>query len=336
MTSRNTVDPLVGVVVLNWNNYKATSRCLRSLLSRGDAAIRIYLVDNASTDGSWEKLSSEFSGSPVARCRNLENLGFAAGCNVGIAKALSEGCEYILLLNNDCIWLAPEGIAPAVRSAFRDPTIGLIGGKILAYPDQTRIWSVGGHLTILGGERYIGSGRLDRGQYERRCMRQFVSGALMLISRSLLEMLGPLPDVYFFGTEDWEYCLRARRLGFKVVYEPTFVALHEAGNSHDHSDPKYVYNRALSRMLFRRRNQTKWGHVAWRALYGIYLRYFFWPKYLIFRKRYLMATNARVMREVTLKAYADAPYVSRISRGLVEDWRQPMRSDGAAERRREV
>ena len=91
-----------------------------------------------------ERLEREFGGDGKVFLRNGENLGFAVGNNRGIARSLGDGCAYVLLLNNDCIAAAPSVLEGAVSLAESDPRCGIVGGKLLYWPDTGRIWSVGG------------------------------------------------------------------------------------------------------------------------------------------------------------------------------------------------
>src|SRR6266571_4332968 len=158
--------PPVGVVVLNWNNYPASERCLRSLLGISYPATTVYLVDNGSVDSSMERLEHEFAARGVVCMRNGENLGFAAGCNAGIARALADGCAYVLLINNDCIVARQSLLEDAVALAEADPSCGIIGGKLLYWPETARIWGVGGRIRW-SHDTFTGSDELDRGQYAK-------------------------------------------------------------------------------------------------------------------------------------------------------------------------
>lgn len=93
----------VGIIVLNWNNYSDTIRCVRTVLKQQYSNFRVYVADNGSTDGSFESLKEDINDVRVTWIENGANLGFAAGCNQGIARALSDECEYVLLFNNDCL-----------------------------------------------------------------------------------------------------------------------------------------------------------------------------------------------------------------------------------------
>jgi GT2 family glycosyltransferase len=89
------------VVVLNWNSHEMTAECIRSLLARDGADCEILVVDKSSTEGSVELQPKEFP--QITVFPQDRNLGFAAGCNVGMRYALAAGAEYVLLVNNDTI-----------------------------------------------------------------------------------------------------------------------------------------------------------------------------------------------------------------------------------------
>lgn len=318
----NNALPRVGIVILNWNNYRATSRCLTSLQGINYANYTVYLVDNGSTDGSREKLIREFSRGNIEFVLNEKNLGFAAGCNRGIERALSEGCDYVLLLNNDTIVYDRDFLLHAVELAESDPRCGIVGGKILFWPDTTRIWSTGGYITFLGGEVHIGHGEIDRGQYDQVRERRFISGALMLIKREVIEAIGLLPEVYFFGKEEWEFSTRALRAGFKLLYNPKFSVYHEASNSHEWTDPTYVYNGTLSKIIYKRRNFSRMQYMIWYLLHTAYLRVLFPIKYFLQRKRYLQGVPPKVIRQAMLVALADARKVDRITGEMLDEFRK--------------
>ena len=304
--------PSVGIVILNWNNLEASARCLRSLADLTYPRHRIYLLDNASTDGSWEALEREFRGRIVA-IRNPANVGFSAGCNPGIRRALADGCDYVLLLNNDCVVVDADFLEPMVALAESDPDIGLVGGKIVLWPETSRLWSTGGTLDFWGGERHTGHREPDRGQYDVVAPREFISGALMLIRRSVVERIGELPEAYFFGKEEWEYSTRARRAGFRLRYQPAARIAHEASNSTDAADLMYVYNGTLSKILYKRRNLPRWAFALWNACYAAYLFALYPLKYALRSREYLRGHGPEELRRVTREAWRDSRGLEQVT-----------------------
>ena len=316
--------PRVGIVILNWNGYADTRRCLESLESVTYPRRTVYLADNGSTDGSMDRLEADWTRDGIVLLRNGENLGFSAGCNRAIRRALADGCDYVLLLNNDCIVAGPGLVDALVGTAEADPRVGIVGGKLLCWPDKDVIWGTGGWITWRG-ERYVGHGERDRGQYESVAERGFVSGALMLIRREVLERVGPLPEEYFFGHEDWEYGIRARRLGYRLVYQPQAVVYHEAEHSFEPAAPFYLFNDALSRILFKKRNLAPLSYRAWLATYRLYLRWLL-PLFARWRPgRYAAAGDPALLRRIALDAIDEAPRLERITPALLERHREPPR-----------
>jgi len=313
--------PKVGVVILNWNNYRDTARCLDSFGSVTYANYLIYVVDNGSIDDSALRLGENFKNDFIRCILNPENLGFASGCNKGIAQALADGCEYLLLLNNDCIICDPGFLDKAVEFAESRPECGIEGGKILFWPETDRIWSTGGYVKLIGAEKHIGHNKLDRGQYEVVRERKFISGAFMLIKREVVAAIGLLPEAYFFGKEEWEYSLRAARTGFKVFYNPKVTVYHEASHSHVWNDPTYVYNGTLSHILFRKRNNGRIRFTLWVLLLELYLRFFFWVKYRLQKSGYVKGIEPDVIREAMLCALEDSKQTSVVSGAMLEAFR---------------
>lgn len=313
--------PKVAIIVLNWNNYAASSRCLKSLQKITYPNYIVYLVDNGSKDDSKEKLFDEFGDSGIRFIFNDQNLGFAAGCNQGIKKALEDGCDYVLLLNNDCIVYDQDFLNYGVKFAEANPQYGIVGGKILFWPDTKRIWSTGGYITFWGGERHIGHGEIDKGQYDKIAERRFISGALMLVKREVFDRIGLLPEVYFFGKEEWEFSTRARKAGFHLLYHPRFSVYHEASSSHEWTDPTYVYNGTLSKILYKRRNLPRGLFELWFLIYKVYLKFFFSAKYRLQRRRYLQGVPPDILRQVMLDALTDAPHTKKITETMLLSYR---------------
>ena len=187
--------PSVSIIMLNWNSIDDTRECLESLKKITYPNYDIIVVDNASEGDDVKLLSSEY-GKQTTIISNAENLGFPEGNNVGIRRALKNGSDFCLLLNNDTI-VDPEFLSELVEVA-KDPSIGIVGSKIFNYYDSNRVESVGGNawwwlmlFRVRGWEK-------DIGQFDTIEDRDFVYANSMLIKREVLQKVGLLdPDGNF-------------------------------------------------------------------------------------------------------------------------------------------
>lgn len=218
--------PSIYVIILNWNGWEDSVRCLRSLESVS-YPIHSLLVDNGSTNDSVKKLLAEFPD--LKLIENTENLGFSGGNNVGIYYAIQHEADYILLLNNDTI-VDTNFIQPMLQEMEKDATIAAVNPKIYFLHDKNRLWAAGGSIqfwTAFSGNR--GRGQIDKGQYDEVEPVDFGTGCCLLIRRKALEQIGLLDESYFAYYEDIDWSLRARNKGYKIVYVPESKIWHAVG-----------------------------------------------------------------------------------------------------------
>src|SRR3990172_1401868 len=119
--------PLVYIVVVNWNGWEHTVRCLDSLRLLDHPTHRVIVVDNGSTDGSLERIRA--FDPDIELIESTKNLGFAGGSNIGIRLALERGADYLWVLNNDIV-VEPDTLSALVSVARSRPGIGVIGAAV--------------------------------------------------------------------------------------------------------------------------------------------------------------------------------------------------------------
>lgn len=257
--------PKVGIILINWNQGKDTSSCLLSLRGLDYPNYEIVLVDNASTDGSPDRIKAAFPG--IVLIKNKENLGFAEGNNVGIRYLMSDKTDYVLLLNNDTE-VEPNFLSELVKEAERHNDTGIVGPKILFFDRPDKIWYAGGFFNAVTGKTYHrGQNEADRGQYDLVTEVGFVSGCAMLIKRAVLEKLKGLDPDYFYSHEDVDLCLRAKALGYKLLYIPASRIKHKiAMSSGGRFSPLYIYYRVRNSILFMQKNKFPFWQRAYSFL----------------------------------------------------------------------
>lgn len=221
--------PKVSMIILNWNGVEDTIECLESLKKITYPNYEVIVVDNASSGNDVEVLRERY-GNYIHVIANDENYGYPEGCNVGMRYALKKGTDYILLLNNDIV-VDPEFLTELVKVAESDPSIGLTGSKIYYYYHPNRIQSAGGKIRWWLGDIEGYGGEEDMGQYDDVAERDLVFATSCLIKKKVIERISFLDPFFFFGVEEYDYCPRAKRAGFKVVYVPHSKVWHKWGAS---------------------------------------------------------------------------------------------------------
>ncbi len=224
--------PSVYCILLQWRSCDDTLECLASLQATSYPNLRIVVVDNGTPEHCRRALRTRFPA--VDLLLNERNLGFSGGNNRGIAYALAQGAEYVLILNNDTV-VAPDFLEPLVARLSADRHIGMVGPKIYQYGTENQLWFAGTTCDWLLGRplrlRHRGFGQIDRGQYDREQYGDFLSGCAMLLRREVFERVGMFDRAYFAYFEDVDLCLRVRREGYRILYVPAACVYHKAARS---------------------------------------------------------------------------------------------------------
>lgn len=250
--------PLVVLLILTWNRRDDVLRCVRSLECLEYSNFIPVVIDNASQDDTLEALRASHPQLQIL-C-NQRNLGYAGGNNVGIRWALARGADYVLIINSDTE-VTPRLIDELVLVAESDPRIAVVGSRNVLLEDTHRLWGAYGELTY--GPFVVniaGEGASDGPAW--RVVRDVDSaiGNGYLWKRGALERVGLLDEQFFGYHEDLDWCTRASRMGYRVVYAGTAAILHKGGSSSDASQGRSFprsYFLGRNGLLFVRRHAAK-------------------------------------------------------------------------------
>lgn len=242
-----TEEPLVFVVVLNWNGKDDTLNCLISLEKLNYTNLEIVLVDNGSSDGTTILIQERMPH--VKIIENEINLGFAKGVNIGIYYALQQGAEYILILNNDTT-IDSDALLNMMK--YTSVGVGIIAPLIYYDSERSRIWSSGGMKHPLTYEKITKQRKsLSEDYFNQAIERDYLVGCAMLLSKKLIQEIGGFDERFFMYYEDSDMSLRARNAGYKLLLVPKAVVWHKVASSSGGSDsPNERYWMARSSILF--------------------------------------------------------------------------------------
>lgn len=220
--------PDISVVLVLYNQAELTYACLSSIieaLSGSELTVEVIIFDNGSSDRT-DALLDRSDGATIIR--NEENLHFLRGVNAAASHARG---RHLLLLNNDT-QVTPGSLERAVELLDGDPSIGAVGGR-LVLPDGTL--QEAGSIIFSDGT-CMGYGRshaVDESQFMFQRDVDYCSGAFLMTPRSAFERLGRF-DVAFAPAyyEETDYCVRLRKEGLRIVFDPQIVTVHfEFGSS---------------------------------------------------------------------------------------------------------
>jgi hypothetical protein len=210
--------PKIGILVLNRNGVKWIPSILDSLMTDCYQNKQIFLVDNASDDGSVEWTLERYP--EVTILRMPQNLGYCMANNLAMPFAFSDDCEWVIWSNND-VKLDPGCLSELARIAQSDSKIGVLGPTFLEWEsDEPNYYMVGNHPYAIPAMKSQSREPIDV---------EWVEGSFLMVSRRCVEAVGSLDPYLFFYWEETDFCRRARHQGWKVVLVPSALARHYAG-----------------------------------------------------------------------------------------------------------
>lgn len=228
----------VTIIVLNWNNALDTVKCLQSVKKSDYTAYDVIVVDNGSCDESVCEIRQQHPDVVVLEAP--QNLGYAEGNNLGIRHALRTGTDYIFVLNNDAR-VASDTVKYLVFAAEQFPDAAFLGPKIYHLDKPSQLQSAGARLDYLWRSRQRGLDQPDTGQFNVLEEVDYVIGAAVLVRANLLKEIGLLDPDFFLYREDVDWCLRARHLGYRIVYVPEAKVWHRSSHLRENELPRITY-----------------------------------------------------------------------------------------------
>ncbi|OGK26724.1 hypothetical protein A2954_07090 [Candidatus Roizmanbacteria bacterium RIFCSPLOWO2_01_FULL_37_12] len=225
---------LINVV---YENYTVLPDFLESL--RNQSNKNFYLIN---IDLSVHRSIIDLKKIPGETIYSM-NKGYAHGVNVGLKKAIDEGFHFFCIINNDT-YFKQDFIKNSLISLINHP-LSIIGGKIYYAPGYEYhkgrykksnlgkvIWYAGGFVDWKHAfTPHIGVDKVDNGQFNIFKEVNFINGALMLFNKSVIDKVGFWDEGYFLYFEDADFCIRAKKVGIKLFYDPSIVIWHKISQS---------------------------------------------------------------------------------------------------------
>lgn len=267
--------PKVFIIVLHYHSVEDTKECLKSLEKLDYDNFEVVLINNGTKDDLNSHIRSISNHSQIRIITNKKNLGFAGGNNIGIKYALNKYADYILLLNNDTI-VEPNFLKELVKIGESDEKTGILGPIIYQYKkskiknQKDKIHFAGGKINWLYTK---GIHETHNIKHETREV-DYITGCCLLIKRKVIEKIGLMPEDYFLYFEDADWCLKARKAGFKcVVVSNKGKIWHKVSQSAVEASFSYIYYHFRNGLLLSKRNASLFIKIlAYFLSFLIYLK----------------------------------------------------------------
>lgn len=228
----------VSIIIVNYNTRDLLQRCLRSVYAETkEISFEVFVVDNNSQDGSGEMLGVDFPH--VTTILNIENKGFSAANNQALTEAKG---QFVLLLNSDTKIL--DGTIQKMYRFMKDnPGIGISGCKLLNedgtlqqscgnFPSMRNLFAESLFLNHFFPKLSATEGYFLRlNSLSKEMDVDVIKGAFMMIRSTVMKSIGFLDESFFMYTEETDFCYRAKKAGFRVVYSPNAEVVHYEGGS---------------------------------------------------------------------------------------------------------
>lgn len=244
ISSRNMHNPLVSIIIVNWNGMRFLDNCLGSLSKVKYKNTEILFVDNASVDDSIQFVRKKFPSIKILQ--NKENLGYAGGHEK--AFKIAKG-KLILLLSTDTI-VEPNLLDELVGAISSKENIGAVMPKLLMYPKKNLIDSIGSFFLSSGIIYHMGRDKDQAEPQYNKPMDVFSGkGACMLFKKSVLDKTGLFDKDYFAYFEETDLCHRIWLSGNKVIYWPKTSVCHMQGGSSKQMVPSFILYHSYKNIL---------------------------------------------------------------------------------------
>lgn len=219
----------IGIVTVLYNSAPVLKDFFDSLQYQSYCNFVLYAVDNNSSDGTVVEIKQLMTGVnfKTILIEEKENWGVAKGNNIGIKAALDDGCQYVLLSNNDIV-LEKDTIEILLNGIIEN-NVSMVIPKIYFWNTDKIIWSAGGYYrTVDCTSRHYGYRKYDTSQYSNNRLVDYSPTCFMLIDRTLFDRIGFMDESYFVYCDDADFVWRATKTGEeKLLYLPQSIVWHK-------------------------------------------------------------------------------------------------------------
>ncbi|MBP9136644.1 MAG: glycosyltransferase family 2 protein [Chitinophagales bacterium] len=290
----------IGIVTITFNSGDVLIPFMECIKNQTYTDYFLYIVDNISTDNTLEITANYTEDKRIKIIANDKNVGVAAGNNQGIKQALEDGCDALLILNND-VEFEPTLLQKLKDQLLQHPEYDLVTCKMMYFFDKQLIWYAGSNFDRKNGwlVPHIGMLEKDMGQYDTPKQMEYAPTCCVLVNKIVFEHIGLMDEQYFAYFDDTDFFYRIHKDGrHKLLYYPFVEFYHKVGSlskSKDGTPQNFKFGEfhiklsTRNKVYYLRKQQSiyAWLNIAWFFI-RMQLRFVASGKYNLNSKTYIL------------------------------------------------
>ena len=220
----------VGLVTITYNSADVLQPFLDSVWNQTHENLTLYVVDNLSTDTTLDILRND-KDSRLVVSKNETNFGVAKANNQGIKKAIDDGCNQILIINNDVEF--ETTLIEKLLKVQTDKCCSLVSPKMMYFDNPNHIWYAGSWFDKSKGylPLHRGMGELDKGKYDETIEVEYAPTCCLLAKKEVFRDVGLMNEKYFVYLDDTDFSYRVwKNSRHKIFYYPDVEFYHKVGS----------------------------------------------------------------------------------------------------------
>lgn len=223
---------MIGIVILNYNTWEITCRCVKSIIETCNLDYKIYIVDNNSQNDSYNSLYKMYgSNCNVSLIKSNVNCGYAKGNNIGIDEAIKDGCEYVIVTNNDIIF-CDSAIQKLTEFIESNKHVVIVGPKIIFQSggiQKSSTMRMQTFLEYLRLKKISNNYKIDEENITEATKVYSVSGCCFIMRTKLFKEIGAFDEGTFLYNEENILSLQAYKSGYDTYFLPSAKVIHAHG-----------------------------------------------------------------------------------------------------------
>ena len=284
----------IGLVTITYNSEEFLRPFLNCVIKQTYSNFILYVIDNASVDGTLLILENE-SETRLKVIKNAGNLGVAKANNQGIRRAMLDGCDQVLIINND-VEFESSLIEKLIKIQVENKC-SLVSPKMMYYHNPDHIWYAGSWFIKKKGYLPVHRGmmELDKGQYDRTINVEYAPTCCLLAKKEVFQDIGLMDEKYFVYFDDTDFSFRVLKDGrHKIIYYPHIDFYHKVGGL---TKSFKNYKKKIYRGNFFLQQNTK-NHIYFlKKIGGVFSCFFiFW---LFFKNNIKFVVNPQIRKNIS-------------------------------------